>query len=254
MLAEAGCDTDKSVLGRALAVLDCFHGDASLTLAELTRRSGLPKSTVHRYLNALVRWGALERCYGEFRLGLKLFELGSFVQRYKLIREAAQPFLNELLQRTTQTVHLGVLDGAQVVYLDKLQPPGAPDVASRCGGRMPAHCTGLGKALLGGNDTALGSVLTTELDPLTPYTITQPAILQDDIVKGINRGFATDIEEASLGLHCLAAAARDPRGKPVAAVSVTLPRSLGDPKAFRRLVCLAADQLAIELRKDSYLL
>ena len=108
----------KSVLGRALTLLTAFRpGDAELTLAELTRRTGLPKPTVHRMLAELAEWNVVERTSHGIRLGMRLFELGQLAPLQRGLREAAAPFLSDLFEATHETVHLAVPDGLDVVYV-----------------------------------------------------------------------------------------------------------------------------------------
>src|SRR5689334_10872201 len=139
----------KSVLGRALTLLTAFRpGDAELTLAELTRRTGLPKPTAHRMLAELAEWNVVERTPHGIRLGMRLFELGQLAPLQRGLREAAAPFLSDLFEATHETVHLAVPDGLDVVYVQKLPGRHGPRISSRIGGRMPADCTGVGQAML----------------------------------------------------------------------------------------------------------
>ena len=148
-LADVPTAPPKSVLGRALTLLTAFRpGDAELTLAELARRTGLPKPTAHRMLAELAQWNVVERTPGGIRLGMRLFELGQLAPLQRGLREAATPFLSDLFEATHETVHLAVPDGLDVVYVQKLAGRNGPRIPSRIGGRMPAYCTGVGKALL----------------------------------------------------------------------------------------------------------
>ena len=138
------------VINRAVDLLAAFtHGPGSvLTLAELARRTGLPKPTLHRLLAALEVQGLVDRTASGYQLGIRLFELGEHVPRKHKLREAALPFMQDLFEASHDTVHLAVLDGTDVVYLERIHGHRALNVASRVGGRLPAHCTGVGKALL----------------------------------------------------------------------------------------------------------
>jgi DNA-binding IclR family transcriptional regulator len=233
--------SSKSVLGKAFRILDCFlGGDVTLTLTELANRSGLPKSTVHRLAGALVEWGALERVYGEFRLGLRLFELGGLVPRWRIIREAALPFMEDLFLSTRETVHLGILEGGNVLYLEKIRGHRSAPTLSRIGGRLPAYCTGIGKALLAFAPLLRDEVLAGPLPRLTPYTISAPSALREELQMVVEQGFAVDREEAILGFRCVAAAALSSRNESVAALSVTCSSSDFEPDRLAPAVRSAA--------------
>ncbi|MCH8626443.1 helix-turn-helix domain-containing protein [Arsenicicoccus piscis] len=131
-------DTPPSVLRRAsdiLSALDAGHPVRSL--ADLSRTTGLPRSTTHGMCAELVELGLLERVDGGYRLGLRLFELGELVPRQRGLRETALPYMEDLRAATGATVHLGVLEGVEVVYLQILRTPGGPRLPSRIGGRLP---------------------------------------------------------------------------------------------------------------------
>ena len=131
------------VLGRTLALLETFQpGEASLSLAELSRRSGLPKPTVHRMTAEMCRERMLERLQdGSYRLGLRLFEIGERVQTNRTLSEAALPIMEDLRQVTKQRIHLAVLDGVDVVYV------GRPERASPAEGYPAAHAAEQGRII-----------------------------------------------------------------------------------------------------------
>src|ERR1700742_5042020 len=146
---QVAAATDQTYLHRVVAVLSAFRGEENaVSPAELARRVGLPRSTVHRIVASLVSEGLLERHAAEVRLGVRLFEIGQRVPRQRVLRDAALPYLHDLSEATRQTVHLAILEGSQVVYVDILVAAGAPPLPSRVGGRLPAHATGVGKAML----------------------------------------------------------------------------------------------------------
>jgi DNA-binding IclR family transcriptional regulator len=219
---RAGGDLN-TVLGRAFAILTSYRADdRSLTVTELTRRTGLPKPTVHRLVTQLLDWGALERTGTEVRLGMRLFELGQMAPRQRSLRDAALPLLGDLQTATQQTVHLAVLEGAEVVYVVKLPSRNGPEVPSRIGGRMPAYCTGVGKALLAHSPPAvLFAVVEAGLVRHTPRTVVMPGLLQRELADIRRTGVAFEREESARGIACVACPVLDERGSAVAAVSVT---------------------------------
>ncbi|MPY81470.1 MAG: helix-turn-helix domain-containing protein, partial [Actinophytocola sp.] len=166
----------KSVLARALTILTSFEAsDAEMSLAELTRRTGLPKPTVHRLVVELSSWGILERTQTGICLGMRLFELGQLAPAQRDLREAALPYLEDLWAATRATVHLAVLDDLEVVYIEKLAGRGGPELPSRVGGRMPTYCTAVGKALLAFSlPEVVHAVVDAGLVRRTPRTIVMP--------------------------------------------------------------------------------
>ena len=213
----------KSVLGRALTLLTAFRpGDAELTLAELARRTGLPKPTAHRMLAELAEWNVVERTPHGIRLGMRLFELGQLAPLQRGLREAAAPFLSDLFEATHETVHLAVPDGLDVVYVQKL--PGAARAAdsSRVGGRMPAYCTGVGKAMLAfAPPERLAAVVAAGLARRTPRTVVAPGLLAEELARIRERGVAEEHEESTVGIACVAAPVLDGGPHAVAAISIT---------------------------------
>jgi IclR family acetate operon transcriptional repressor len=212
-----------SVLGRAMTLLTAFRpDDAELSLAELSRRTGLAKSTALRLLKQLTAWELVERTPAGMRLGMRLFELGSLVPRQRGLRETAAPFLADLFEATHETVHLAILDGVEVVYVQKLESKSGPTVPSRVGGRLPAHCTGVGKALLAhAPQEAVDAVLAAGLGRRAPRTVVAPGLLRQELADIRTRGVALEHEESTVGITCVAAPVLDAQGTAVAAVSIT---------------------------------
>ncbi|MFJ1805679.1 MULTISPECIES: IclR family transcriptional regulator [unclassified Streptomyces] len=161
------------MLEKAALILESFSpSGGSYRLSELWERTGLPKPTVHRLAADLVRLGWLERSGPQYRLGAKLFELGSLVPHRLDLRETALPFLQDLFEATRETVHLGVREGLDVVYLERIHGHEALQLPSRIGGSLPLTCTGVGKALLAFSGPELTEeVLSRPLPSLTPYSI-----------------------------------------------------------------------------------
>jgi DNA-binding IclR family transcriptional regulator len=127
-----------SVLERVFAILDSFSADEpELTLAELASRTAIPKSTVHRLAKVLVDQRLLKRTGAGFCLGIRLFELGELVGEMRDLRDASLPFLEELFELTHETIHLGVLDGNEVLYFVKIVGHKTFPLPTRTGGRWP---------------------------------------------------------------------------------------------------------------------
>lgn len=230
------------MLGRAVELLDAFSPDAvSLSLAELTRRSGLPKPTAYRLAGQLVELGLLERGGTTYRLGLRLFELGSAVSRQRRLRDAALPVMQDLYEATHETIHLGVLDGLEVLYIDKIAGKRATSVATRTGTRKPLHCTALGKVILAHSPPALlDAVVESGLSRHSPHTITDPARLRAELANIADQGVAYDREEYSLRVTCVAAPLLDRNHRAQAAISITGPTARFDPLSRASTVRMAA--------------
>lgn len=213
----------RSVLRRSAAVLEAFtEMDRTLTLGELSQRVDLPKSTLHRLAERLVEVGWLERTGGGYQIGLRLFEIGALAYRRTRLIEIAAPRLQDLSQRSGLAVQLGVLDRNEVVYLERI-PTADFQLPTRDGGRMPAHCTGLGKAMLGfAEHRDIAEDFDFPLERLTPNTITDEDALLAELVAVREQGYAVDDEEACLGISCVAAPIRG-SGRAIGALSVCGP-------------------------------
>lgn len=240
-----------SVVSRAFALLTSFEpGDTELSLAELGRRAGVPKPTVHRLVVELSQWQIVERTPRGVRLGMRLFELGQLASHQRGLREAALPFLGDLYEATHETVHLAVLEGIEVVYLEKLPARGSPPLPSRLGGRMPAHCTGLGKALLAYSPLeVLQAVVANGLPRRTPHTIVMPGLLQREIETVRASGLAFEHEESTRGVVCVASPVLGADGQAVAAISIAGRATSLDTARVGPAVRTAALSLSRQLRR-----
>lgn len=212
-----------SVLERAFRLLEVFGSDGtSVGLAELARRSKLPKATVFRLATQLVDLGALERSAAGYRLGMRLFELGSQVRCQRRLRDAALPLMEDLYEATHETVHLAILDGLQLLYIEKIMGRNSGLTRTQIGTRRPLHCTALGKAILASSDDSLTqAVVEGGLTRYTPYTITSPTRLYDELETIRQEGVAYDREEYHLGMTCVAAVVFGARRSVEGALSVT---------------------------------
>lgn len=216
-------DGAAGVLDRAVVLLAAFSADdAELSLAELARRGELAKSTAHRLCQELVRHAMLERTAAGYRLGLRMFEIGQLVPRQRGLRETAAPVLADLHAAIRETIHLAVLDGLDVVYVDILRSSRGPELASRVGGRLPAYATGVGKAMLAHSSKAtVAAVIEAGLRPRTPHTVTMPGRLRQELGAIARRGTAYEREESGLGVVCAASPVFGVDGDVVAAISAT---------------------------------
>ncbi|WP_372345458.1 IclR family transcriptional regulator [Streptomyces sp. KL116D] len=237
------------MLQKSALILESFlPGGGPFRLSELVERTGLAKPTAHRLTADLVRLGWLERSGPHYRLGAKLFELGSLVPGRRDLRETALPFLQDLFEATHETVHLGVREGLDVVYLERIHGHDSPWLPSRIGGSLPLTCTGVGKALLAFSGAELTEeVLSHPLPSLTPYSITDPEQLRTALEKTQVSGLAYEEREAAEDVSCIAAPVFA-GGTAVAALSVAVPRARYRPAQLAPAVRTAALGLSRLLR------
>ena len=185
--APAATD-ERSILTKAdtvLAVFDSAH--LSISLPGIVAATGLPKTTVYRTVEKLLELGWLARQSAEddsgarrnrFVIGPRLFEIATLIHLRTDLREVALPFIQDLYEATHETIHLAVLEGDHVLYVEKISGHRPTTELSRVGGRMPAHCTAVGKVMLAfAAKEVVEAALAKELLPLTPLTITTPAKL-----------------------------------------------------------------------------
>jgi DNA-binding IclR family transcriptional regulator len=218
MAVEKAGETPSAVIDRISLVLDSFDGPGRLTLAQIVRRTGLPRSSAHRMLERLVALRWLRRDGRDYELGMRLVELGSLALHQDRIHRAAIPLLRDLHRATGLVVHLAVLDGSDVVYLEKIGDQMGAAIPTRVGGRQPAHCTAVGKAILADNDTTSVDLSNRR----TRFSIATASALAAELDKVRAHGVAFEREESLPGFGCVAAAI-GPAGHAVAAVSVCGP-------------------------------
>lgn len=239
-----------TVLGKVMAALEAFSiDDGVLSLAEIGRRTGIAKGTLHRVLTDLVAVRLLERTELGYRLGGYLFELGMRASVERSLLEVAIPFLEELNARINETVHLGILDGTEVVYLTKIGGRRQASAPSRIGGRMPVHCTAIGKMLLATTDRSLRDrVLADPLPAHTPRTIVLPGTLRGQLDRIAEQGVAYEFEESAPGVVCVAAPVRE-ADHVVAAISIAGPSHRFHPESHAAAVRAAADGIGATLTR-----
>ncbi|MCJ0902797.1 IclR family transcriptional regulator [Rhodococcus sp. ARC_M6] len=198
-----------AVIDRVAVLLDAFADTERLTLSELSRRTGFPRSSTHRMLLQLINIQWFRRQDHTYELGMKMLELGSLAQQHDRVHKAAEPIIHELQCTTGMVVHLAVLDGSDILYLDKIGGRFGMAVPSRVGGRAPAHRTALGKALLAQTGADPITALPERPVAATPNTIADPAALRREFARIREQSVAHDHDESLLGVSCVAAAISD---------------------------------------------
>jgi DNA-binding IclR family transcriptional regulator len=235
-----------AVIAKVSAILGAFTAeDRGVGFAELRRRTGLPKATLHRLTAELVEARLLDRVDGRFHLSGYLFALGMRASVERGLLEVATPFLEDLYERTHETVHLGVRESTEVVYVAKIGGHRQAATPSRAGGRMPVHCTALGKALLAHAGAELrGTVLAGPLERRTPRTVVAPGLLARQLEEVLETGVAFEHEESVVGIACVAAPVLVGGVEAVAALSITGPTTRFRPDHHVAAVRAAAIGLA----------
>jgi DNA-binding IclR family transcriptional regulator len=202
----------RSQLERADVILEAFDaGHEHLTLLGLVARTGLPKTTVHRTVKRMLELGWVECHHGRYTIGIRLFERAALATRSTSLRDAALQAMQSLRTATRETVHLAVLDGAEVVYLEKLTGHRPIGTSSRVGGRMPALCTALGKVLTAFHAEGRWSRVDVPV-ARTAHTMTDLGEIRHVLARARRERVAYDREEADLGVHCVAAPVIAPGG------------------------------------------
>jgi DNA-binding IclR family transcriptional regulator len=234
---------------RTLDVLEALASGAA-TISTLSRRLGIPKSSLHGLVRTLAARDWVDATDGgtRFRLGLRALQVGTrFVAEDDLVAQVA-PSLDRLAAVTGETVQHARMDGDQVVYLAKRDTAHQVRIISSIGTRLPAHATALGKALLADRDDAtVRDLLVKPLVALTPRTLVDPAALVADLADIRSRGYAVDEGEAAEGLRCFAVVVPNGRdddgGGATDAISVSVPSfRLDDEREDRLVAALLAEQ------------
>jgi DNA-binding IclR family transcriptional regulator len=232
-----------SVLGRAIGLLRAFgEDDDAVTLAELGRRTGLPRSTVHRLAGELLALGMLDRTPdGSVTLGASLWELGELAPLSLRLRERALPHLQTLYEATGENVQLAVLSGTEALYVARVTGTTSIPTITRMGGRLPLHTTGVGKALLAQQDADwLTGFFRTPLSRETVFSITEESRLRAELAQIRVRGYATTRQEMTLGNVSIAATLPSLDGLPRAAVGVVTHIARADEGRIAPLVMRTA--------------
>jgi len=223
----ASRSTFSSTVAKAIGIVDILAsmGETGIGLVELSVLLEMPKSSTHRYLATLQELGLAERKDDDrYYLGIKVIELaGSFLTKSDLHNES-QPIMEELAEKTGETVHLAVPSGTEVVYIAKIESRYALTMSSHIGSRQPMYSTSLGKAILAFSKPKLvRSILTGELQPRTSHTITSIEALRAELATVRSQGFALDKEENELGICCVGAPVLDYSSTAIAAISISGP-------------------------------
>ena len=216
-------------IDRMIAVLDALEQAHDQSLEQVARNSGLSESTALRYLMSLAKHDFVERNErtGSFRLGLRLFRLGTLAVDRRDIVGIARPAMETLLQTFGESINLATRQQGTVVLISVLDSPNPIRKGSRAGETDSWHATSLGKALLAAmpQPEAEAILASVQLTGFTPNTMTTAESLLRDLQAVRTRGYAIDDEESNEGLRCVGAVIRDHDGNPTYAISMSGPKS-----------------------------
>jgi IclR family transcriptional regulator, pca regulon regulatory protein len=233
-MPESGTGTSQS-LERGLAILSAFDSDRPLIgVSELSRELALSRSTAHRYIATLARLGYLQQDPDSkrYRLGPKVLDLGFSAINSMDVREISAPHLRRLSDETGHTVNLAILDGTDVVYIERCRTaqPGQReiDLNLHVGARLPAYCTAMGKAILAFVPEDRREAIIERIDFVSrgPNTITDPAEFRAELERIRVSGFAVNDEELAYGLRSIAAPIQAHSGEVLAALNLAVHRTM----------------------------
>src|SRR5450830_1321379 len=216
------------VIERMFALIDVLASrEEAISLKEISERTGLHPSTTHRILNDLATGRFVDRPEaGNYRLGMRLLELGNLVKARLSVRDAALAPMRELHKLIQQPVNLSVRQGDEIVYVERAYSErSGMQVIRAIGGRAPLHLTSVGKLFLAADDAPKVRAYATRtgLSGHTKNSITQLAVLERELSKVKAEGHANDNEELELGVRCMAAGIYDDQGKLIAGLSISAP-------------------------------
>lgn len=219
------------VLDRAINILEFIGQQRSgeVGLPELTAAMKLHKTTTHRIAHVLESRGLLRRGQdsNRYRLGFHLYDLGCQALDHVNIRDEARPLMTHVAFEVGETVHLALLDRAEVLYIERIEAQRSLTMGSKLGARNPVYCTALGKAILAYSpETEVDQILAAcRMEARTKNTITNVLALKRELERTRDRGYAIDNEEIEDGIRCIAAPILDSGSRAVAAMSVSGPSS-----------------------------
>lgn len=240
-----------STVTKALKVLQAFSFEHPvLGVSELSRQLGMGKSSIHRVLSTLAEQGFVVKTDDDrYRLGLKLHELGQLVVSSLELRQVAHAPLERLHNECGETAHIAVLDGADAIYVYRIESQSTLRTFSRVGRRVPAHTTSSGKCLLAfSNPEATEVVLRNGLKRIGPRSITTEAGLRDALAKIRVNGYVVSVEENERGVVSIGAPVFGHDGSCIAAVSMAGPSqrvSTDRVPRFTRLVRRCALDISV---------
>jgi DNA-binding IclR family transcriptional regulator len=212
------------VIDKAVRLLEQFRGADTLTLAELSERLRMSKSTVHRLLSSLEQVGFIERGpqAGSYRLGMKLFELGSLVQNRMHLRQVALHYMTELVERTEETAFLFIIDGDHALCIERVEGKHVQSLAIKVGGQLPLNAGGASRVLLAfaPEEVREAYLAGAPFQRFTAHTIMDPDMLRLDLEKIRVQRYALSHDDVTIGVAALGVPLFDYRGEAIGGLSL----------------------------------
>lgn len=229
---------------KMMAILECFsRSDKALTVLQISKRTELPRTTVHRLVSTLKALGLLEqdRDRDKYRLGLKLFELGNTVLANMDVQREAAESIATLSNKTGLSVHLGVFDGHGIIMVSRLDSRGLNNVITL--ESAAAHCSATGKAVLAYQDPrVVARIVEQGLPAFTAITITDPAELRAELARTLERGYSIDDCEYEDWRRCVGAPIWNASGRVFAAISITGAKERFNTETIEQFAVLVKQQ------------
>lgn len=240
---------------RALLLLEILSDMGKpVTLSELTEKANLNISTVHRLLQTLMFHHFVEQDLntGRYRLGLRVFEIGSSALYNLDIRDISKPYLEQLVEQCNETANIAILEQGELVYIQQVESTYMMKMFARVGNRGPAYCTAAGKVLLAylEEEKLINIILKTKFIKFTDKTITDPEELKEELVYIRKRGYSLDVEEMEEGVKCIAFPVMNHEGRVVAAVSISGPMSRMTDKRLKDTLLINLRETALKISLD----
>ena len=244
----------KSVM-KAFLIMEELDKAGELSIGDLSDRLLMDKATVHRLINTIKDAGYVNQNFDnkKYSNSLKLLAMGNRVMDKIGVKHISRPFVEELAEKTGETINLGVRLGNKIIYVDKLESSSTIKVGLGIGTSVPSYCSGLGKAILAftENEELKDIINSISFERFTDRSITEEVMLIEEFQKIRERGYSIDDEEYVIGLICIAAPIFDYHGNPVAAISVSSPKYRYDKEKdlilYSSLVMDAAQKISQKL-------
>lgn len=240
---------------RALSILEVLSDyEEGMGITEISSKIDLHKSTVHRLLLTLIKKGYVEQNpnTNKYKLTLKLFELGNKSIEKMDIRAVAKPYLQQLKELTNEVVHLVVREGAEIVYIDKVESENKIRMHSRIGTKSPMYCTSVGKAIMAylPEEDVENIWQAIEIRRFTEYTITDLKVMKETLKRIREEGYALDEEENEIGIRCIGAPIFNHTGEVCGAISISGPTIRVTKEKidnFKNNILIVSDKISKEL-------